>query len=84
MVLEQIRQEYTGTVVSEWERLHSKPIRRIEYLINRHCLDRYLPGKGLVLDAGSGPGRHAIDLAQQGYHVVVFDLVRLGYQIICW
>ena len=76
MVLEQIRQEYAGKAVSEWERLHSTPIRRIEYLITRHCLDRYLPGKGLVLDAGSGPGRHAIDLAQQGYQVVMFDLVR--------
>lgn len=76
MVLEQIRQEYTGKAVSEWERLRSTPITRIEYLITRYCLDRYLPSKGLVLDAGSGPGRHAIDLAQQGYRVVVFDLVR--------
>jgi len=76
MVLEQIRKEYTGKAVSEWERLQSTPITRIEYLITRHCLDRYLPGKGLVLDAGSGPGRHAIDLARQGYRVVVFDLVR--------
>ena len=83
MVLEQIRREYTGKAVSEWERLHSTPIRRIEYLITRYCLNRYLPGKGLVLDAGSGPGRPAVDLAQQGYRVVMFDPVRLGYQITC-
>jgi len=76
MVLEQIRQEYAGKALSEWERLHSTPITRIEYLITRHCLDRYLPSKGLILDAGSGPGRYAIDLARQGHRVVAFDLVR--------
>jgi ubiquinone/menaquinone biosynthesis C-methylase UbiE len=76
MVLQQIRQEYAGKASAEWERLHSTPITRIEYLITRHCLERYLPGTGLILDAGSGPGRYAIDLAQRGYRVVMFDLVR--------
>lgn len=76
MTCEQIRQEYIGKASSEWERLCSTPITRIEHLITLHCLDRYLPGAGLVLDAGSGPGRYAIHLARLGYRVAAFDLVR--------
>jgi ubiquinone/menaquinone biosynthesis C-methylase UbiE len=76
MIPERIRQEYAGKATSEWERLHSTPITRIEHLITVHCLERYLPGKGLILDAGSGPGRYAIHLARRGYRIVAFDLVR--------
>ncbi len=53
MSLEPIRQRYAGKASSEWERLHSIPITRIEYLITRHCLERYLPGTGLILDVDS-------------------------------
>lgn len=73
--LEQIRQRYAGKAVQEWERLLSTPIMRIEYLITTSCLERHLPGTGLILDAGSGPGRYAIDLAQKGYQVVMYDLL---------
>jgi len=76
MIPERIRREYAGKAPSEWERLRSTPITRIEYLITIYCLERHLPGKGLVLDAGSGPGRYAIHLARLGYRVVAFDLVR--------
>jgi SAM-dependent methyltransferase len=51
------------------------PITRIEYLITSHCLERYLPSAGLVLDAGCGPGRYAVDLVKVGYRVVLFDLM---------
>jgi SAM-dependent methyltransferase len=76
MIPERIRREYAGKAPSEWERLRSTPITRIEYLITIYCLERHLPSKGLVLDAGSGPGRYAIHLARLGYRVVAFDLVR--------
>lgn len=76
MIVERIRQEYAGKALSEWERLRSTPITRVEHLITLHCLDRYLPDKGLILDAGSGPGRYAIHLARLGYRVAAFDLVR--------
>jgi SAM-dependent methyltransferase len=48
---------------------------RIEYMITTHFLNRYLPESGLILDAGSGPGRYALDLARKGYRVVIFDLL---------
>ncbi|MBI3943779.1 MAG: class I SAM-dependent methyltransferase [Chloroflexi bacterium] len=45
-------------------------------MITTHCLEQYLPDTGFILDAGSGPGRYAIDLAQRGYRVTMLDLVR--------
>jgi len=73
--LQRIRGRLEGTVTREWERLRSTPVARIEYLITSHCLARHLPGDGLILDAGCGPGRYAADLVDQGYQVVLLDLM---------
>jgi hypothetical protein len=64
--VEQVRTRYASRAAEEWERLCSSPVRRIERLITSYCLGRYLPPTGLILDAGSGPGRYAIDLAGKG------------------
>jgi len=40
-----------------------------------HFLNKYLPERGLILDAGGGPGRYTIELAKQGYSMVLLDLV---------
>jgi len=71
----QIQQRYADGAVKEWERLSATPITRIEYLITTYCLERYLPAVGWILDAGSGPGRYAIDVARRGCRVAMFDLV---------
>jgi SAM-dependent methyltransferase len=78
---DRIHQRYAGKAVDEWERLLSSPIRRIEYLITTHCLEQYLPATGLILDAGSGPGRYAIDLGRKGYAVVMCDLLHEMLQV---
>lgn len=39
-----------------------------------HLLEKYLPKKGLILDAGGGPGRYTIELAKKGYEVILLDL----------
>jgi SAM-dependent methyltransferase len=39
-----------------------------------HHLQEYLPSAGLVLDAGGGPGRYAIELCRLGYDVVLLDI----------
>lgn len=75
MDCEQVRQRYAGKAPQEWERLCSTPIMRIEYMITTHILNRSLPKNGVILDAGSGPGRYALDLARKGYRVIMFDLV---------
>lgn len=76
-----VRARYAGKASQEWERLTTTPIRRIEYLITSYRLQRYLPPSGMTLDAGSGPGRYAIDLARRGYRVVMFDLLREMLQL---
>jgi SAM-dependent methyltransferase len=74
-----VRQRYAGKAQQEWERLEANPITRIEYAITSHVLARDLfgvvPRQASILDVGCGPGRYAIDLAQQGYRVVLCDLL---------
>ena len=81
--LDTVRARYAGKASQEWERLTTTPITRTEFLITSHQLQRYLPPSGRILDAGSGPGRYAIDLARRGYRVVMFDLLREMLQLGC-
>lgn len=69
-----VREYYDRNAEKEWERLVQDPYRQLEFIVTAHFLDKYLPKKGLVLDAGGGPGRYTIDLAKKGYDVVLFDL----------
>ena len=68
---------YDTNAEREWERLtfEREPHRWLEYQVGMQILDKYLPpAPARVLDAGSGPGRYAIALAQRGYRVTLFDL----------
>ena len=65
----------------EWKRLVQDPYHRIEFTVTRHFLKKYLPKKGVILDAGGGPGRYAIALAKEGYEVVLLDLVKKMLEI---
>ena len=69
-----VREYYDRNAEKEWERLVQDPYRQLEFIVTAHFLDKYLPKKGLVLDAGGGPGRYTIYLAKKGYDVVLFDL----------
>jgi 2-polyprenyl-3-methyl-5-hydroxy-6-metoxy-1,4-benzoquinol methylase len=71
-----VRDYYDKNVTREWERLVQDGYHRLEFIVSMHFLERYLPKKGLVLDAGGGPGRYSIELARKGYDVVLFDLSR--------
>ena len=73
--LRDVQDRLAGSAQEEWDRLQATAITRTEYHITRHCLNCYLPAAGLVLDAGCGPGRYAVDLARQGYEVVMLDLM---------
>ncbi len=65
---------YNHDADSEWRRLVKEPYNKIEFLTTLHVLRKHLPEKGLILDAGGGPGRYAIELCKAEYHVVLFDL----------
>lgn len=58
----------------EWGRLVRDPYHRLEFDTTIHFLKKHLPKRGLVLDAGGGPGRYTIELARQGYEIVLLDL----------
>lgn len=65
---------YSSQVQYEWNRLVQDPFHRLEYETTWRFLKEYLPHKGLILDAGGGPGRYTIELARMGYDVVLLDI----------
>jgi 2-polyprenyl-3-methyl-5-hydroxy-6-metoxy-1,4-benzoquinol methylase len=69
-----IRKYYDEHAEGEWKRLLHDPYRRLEFIVTMHFLDKYLPKKGVILDAGGGPGRYSVELAKKGYDVALFDL----------
>ena len=69
-----VRDFYTGYVQKEWKRLSRDAYHRLEFETTLHFLEEHLPRKGLILDAGGGPGRYTIELARRGYEVVLLDL----------
>jgi SAM-dependent methyltransferase len=70
--LEFIRQYYDRSPQHEWERAER---HRTEFANTWKVLGTYLPPPpAQVLDCGGGPGRYAIQLAQRGYAVTLFDL----------
>jgi len=55
----------------EWGRLDREPL---EFLINWHYIQQYLPQQGHVFDNGAGPGKYAMKIAKKGYQVTLSDL----------
>jgi SAM-dependent methyltransferase len=74
MSKKKVREYYSGQRAQEWRRLAKDPYHRIEFDTTLFFLRKYLPKKGLILDAGGGPGRYTIELAKSGYDVVLLDL----------
>lgn len=76
-----IQQYYDQLTKEEWERLERHPM---EFAITQLALKEWLPTPPAeILDCGSGPGRYALMLAQQGYQISLLDLsaVNIEYAI---
>jgi 2-polyprenyl-3-methyl-5-hydroxy-6-metoxy-1,4-benzoquinol methylase len=71
---QQVRSYYSEMREEEWRRLARDPYHRLEFDTTMHFFKEYSPRKGLVLDAGGGPGRYTLELAKLGYEVVLLDL----------
>jgi len=69
-----VKKYYSETGMKEWRRLVRDAYQRLEFDTTMHFLKKHLPKKGLILDAGGGPGRYTIELAKLGYNTVLFDL----------
>ena len=77
MSIQRTRAAYDRYADREWSRLESGAQHRLEYLVTLNVLRRHLPPPQQsvhVLDAGGGPGRYTIALAERGYRVTVLDL----------
>ncbi|MBN2084063.1 MAG: methyltransferase domain-containing protein [Anaerolineales bacterium] len=74
MYAERVKNYYTGTVRKEWNRLIRSPYFKLEFDTTMHFLEKYLPKKGRILDAGGGPGRYTVELAKRGYRMTLLDL----------
>ena len=76
--LDQMRNAYDGYPEREWERLVGGAQARLEFIVTMHAIGKHLPPVSdrtvRVLDAGGGPGRYTIALAQQGYCMTLLDL----------
>jgi len=73
-LVELVKKYYSELGIKEWRRLVRDPYHRLEFDTTMYFLKKYLPRKGLILDAGCGPGRYAIELAKLGYDIVLLDL----------
>lgn len=74
MTKETVREYYSNYTRMEWKRLVKDAYHRLEFETTLTFLKKYLPEKGLILDAGGGPGRYTIEMARQGHEVVLLDL----------
>jgi SAM-dependent methyltransferase len=67
-----VQRLYDADPANEWARMDR---HRTEFAVTLRALNEYLPRPpARVLDCGGGPERYAIELARQGYDVVLFDL----------
>ena len=71
---QQIKNFYTRQVRREWRRLVRDAYHNLEFVTTLHFLEKHLPKRGRILDAGGGPGRYTIELAKRGYEVVLLDM----------
>ena len=76
-----IRKYYAKDSVREWKRLVRDPFHIIEFDTTMLFLKKYLPKRGLIVDAGGDPGRYTIELAKLGYNVVLLDFMSELLQI---
>jgi SAM-dependent methyltransferase len=73
-VTARIRAHYQTFAAEELERLAKDRYARIEFEVTWRFIAQLVPPGAHVLDAGSGPGRYAVALAQAGHRVSLLDL----------
>ena len=72
--LQRVRAHYQTYAAEELQRLARDRYARIEFEVTWRFVEETLAPGSRVLDAGSGPGRYAVALAQAGHRVSLLDL----------
>lgn len=71
---EYTRRFYNSYGLWEWKRLEAMAYGRLQAVIHNDFIEKYVKPGDRVLDAGSGPGRFSIAIAQRGARVTVLDI----------
>ena len=69
-----VAEAYNQNQEREWIRLAKDPYHSLEFLVTWDHLQKHLPPSGVILDAGGGPGRYALELCRTGYKVILLDI----------
>jgi ubiquinone/menaquinone biosynthesis C-methylase UbiE len=72
-MIKDIRKLYSTYWEREAVRLKQDAYHSLEFSTTFRFLKRYLPKKGLILDAGGGTGVYTMELAKLGYDIVLLD-----------
>ncbi len=65
---------YDSYVEREWGRLAGNPRSRVNFHLHNYYLHQFVKAGDEVLEAGAGPGRFTLELAQIGARVAVGDI----------
>jgi ubiquinone/menaquinone biosynthesis C-methylase UbiE len=72
-MVKDVKDLYSSYWRYELTRLNRDAYHSLELSTTLRFLGKYLPEKGLILDAGGGTGIYSIELAKCGYDVVLLD-----------
>ncbi|NJQ04021.1 methyltransferase domain-containing protein [Streptomyces lonarensis] len=72
--MQEVAGYYDADPEREWQRTRSGPYHRLENEVIHHSVLADLPRASRILDLGSGPGTHALQLARRGHQVALVDL----------
>jgi SAM-dependent methyltransferase len=72
--MDRVKRFYDSNPDMEWGRLFQDTYHKIEYEVTSHFIHKYASPQNRIVDIGCGPGRYAIQLLEEGYHVTLVDL----------
>lgn len=71
---DKVREHFNTAAQAEWERLDANEYYRLIFRLHLDFIKEELSAKPRVLDAGSGPGRYALEFAKRGCAVTLCDI----------
>lgn len=74
MLPDKVKQHFNAAAEAEWERLDVNEYFRLIFRMHLDFIKEELSAKPHILDAGSGPGRYALEFAKRGCAVTLCDI----------